>query len=146
MDGGKQFNPEQRKLQWCEHVRRETRVTKKAHEDWKKPYGSWLKANDMNKDITYFNNNKQHKKYSEYDRLFHVDYKYEKKLHRDDRINRLNLNVREEEKPKAVPVLSSSVYGAKPQLEKPSREHFNIESVNKGFYRSRGTNIPCSSD
>nr|XP_004226028.1 uncharacterized protein C5orf49 homolog [Ciona intestinalis] len=146
MEGGEHFTPEQRKLQWCEFVRRERKMCNTAFDAWEKPYGTWLQPNDIGKNISYFNNNKQHGKHSEYERLFHLKHHYEKKLHRDDRANRIGLNVHDEEKDKAVPILSSSVYGSRPPLEKTNREHVIIESVNKGFYRSRGTNIPSSSD
>merc|ERR1719487_2482462 len=87
-------------------------------------------------------NNKQtknHNKVCGYDRLFHITYDYENKLHRDDRASRLGLNVANEEKNKKITILSSSVYGRGELFDPPSREHVVIESVYKGFYRSRGT-------
>ena len=43
---------------------------------------------------------------------------------------------------KKVPQLSSSEYGRLMEIEKTSRDHVRVESVYKGFYRSRGTGIP----
>ena len=43
---------------------------------------------------------------------------------------------------KAVPVLSSSLYGHRPPLEKPSRRHVRVATVKRDFYRHSGTNIP----
>lgn len=146
MESQEHFTPEQKKLQWCEYVRRERRMSNKTYEALETPHGSWLAPDKMKQEITYFNNNKKHTKYSEYERLFHLNHHYEKKLHRDDRANRIGLDVHNEEKDKAVPILSSSVYGSRPPLEQTTRAHVIIESVNKGFYRSRGTNIPSSLD
>ena len=135
------FSPEQQKLQWCEYVKREDRTRRKAHETWRKPYGTWLKPEDAGKEMTYFNNHKERVKYSEYDRLFHLDHHFEKKLHRDDRASRLGLDVGKEEKVKRVPACSSSVYGTRPLLEPPIRDYVKVESVNKGFYEARGPNV-----
>ncbi|XP_039265877.1 cilia- and flagella-associated protein 90-like [Styela clava] len=139
------FTPEQKKLQWCEYVRREKHIADKAYDSWGKAYGTWLTEEQIKQNLSYFNNSKDHKEYSEYERLFHLKRGYEEKLHRDDRANRIGLNVHDEERKKAVPILSSSVYGIRPKLEEQARQHVIIESVNKGFYRSRGTNIPSSS-
>ena len=47
-----------------------------------------------------------------------------------------------QEQTKAVPVLSSSLYGHRPPLEPPSRRHVRVATVKRDFYRHSGTNIP----
>ncbi|XP_033103180.1 uncharacterized protein C5orf49 homolog [Anneissia japonica] len=79
---------------------------------------------------------------STYDRLFHAEEGFHSKIHRDDRQHTMNLNVYSEESSKQIPVLSSSAYGHGKPLEVPSRQHARIERVVKGFYRTRGTNLP----
>lgn len=50
------------------------------------------------------------------------------------------------EKNKAVPILSSSVYGKRNPIDKPSRNHYRIELVRKEFYRNGGANIATERD
>ncbi|PIK62537.1 hypothetical protein BSL78_00543 [Apostichopus japonicus] len=85
----------------------------------------------------------QHQPNSTYDRLFHVKQGYQCKLHRDDREHTIGLDVHGEESQKVIPVLSSSAYGHREALEGPCRQHARIERVMKGFYRTRGTNLPA---
>ncbi|XP_022109202.1 uncharacterized protein C5orf49 homolog [Acanthaster planci] len=142
--------PEELKLLWEEIVGRERRIranhlaTKGAGsgEHWPGVKGLEPTEEQMKTKFTYFNNNKEFSPNSTYDRLFHVKEGYESKLHRDDREHTIGLNVNEEESQKAIPVLSSSAYGHRPILEAPCREHARIERVMKGFYRTRGTNLP----
>ncbi|XP_076113169.1 cilia- and flagella-associated protein 90-like [Mytilus galloprovincialis] len=83
---------------------------------------------------------------STYDRLFHIKYGYDSKLHRDDRgrIKTIGLSVQDEEQQRVIPVLSSSHYGSR--LDKPLesffRKHSKIEHILKGFYYRRGTGLP----
>ncbi|XP_038045043.1 uncharacterized protein C5orf49-like [Patiria miniata] len=142
--------PEELKLLWEEIVGRERRIranhlaTKGAgsREHWPGVQHQQPTEEQMKTKYTYFNNNKEFGPYSTYDRLFHVKEGYESKLHRDDREHTIGLNVHEEESQKAIPVLTSSAYGHRSALEGPCREHVRIERVMKGFYRTRGTNLP----
>ena len=51
------------------------------------------------------------------------------------------LNVHSEESQKSVPILMSSVYGHRPPLETPGREHVRVGLVQRDFYRQCGTNM-----
>ena len=51
------------------------------------------------------------------------------------------LNVHSEEKHKSVPILKSSVYGHRPPLETPGREHVRVGLVQRDIYRQCGTNM-----
>ncbi|XP_071803311.1 cilia- and flagella-associated protein 90-like [Asterias amurensis] len=148
--GMKEPTPEELKLLWEEIVGKERSIranhlaTKGAGsgEQWPGIKGQIPTEEQMAKEHTYFNNNKEHGPNSTYDRLFHVRVGFESKLHRDDREHTIGLNVHQEESKKAVPVLSSSAYGHRLALEEPCRQHVRIERVMKGFYRTRGTNLP----
>ncbi|XP_072037638.1 uncharacterized protein [Amphiura filiformis] len=142
-------SPEELKLLWIELVGREKRVRANhlaikgdGSEEWPGTADQKLTDTEIDTNITYFNNNKEHSPSSTYDRLFHVKTGYQSKLHRDDREHTVGLDVHGEEAKKAIPVLSSSAYGHRPPLEHSSRQHARIERVMKGFYRSRGTNLP----
>ncbi|XP_071498240.1 cilia- and flagella-associated protein 90-like [Diadema antillarum] len=147
--GLSQQTPEQQKLLWVEIVGREQRI-KGSHLAIKgEATGAWTGIKDqlptpdqIAEGITYFNNNKKHEYNSTYDRLFHVKHGYQSKIHRDDREHTRGLNVFEEESNKAVPALTSSAYGHRPPIEMNTRQHARIERVMKGFYRTRGTNLP----
>jgi len=102
------------------------------------------------KERVYFNSDKQERySTSTYDRLFHQDYGYNNKLHRDDREHAKSrgLVVNVEEKTKRVPTLSSSVYGHRvdpPELDPPDRKHVRIALVQSEFYRRTGINVDRS--
>ena len=140
------FNPDQQRKFWSEHVSREQLARNRAHSQWNMPFGSWLSPKEFNKSATYFDNNKVYPRSSEYDRATNSTYSYNQKLSRDDRASRVDLNVLQEERSKSIPILSSSVYGFRTALEAPTREHVRVQCVKKGFYRSRGTNIPVKND
>ena len=74
--------------------------------------------------------------------MFHIEHGYCSSIHRDDRQHTQGLNVHAEEESKAVPLLSSSVYGHRPPLEVPSRQHVRVGLVKRDFYRHRGVGIP----
>ena len=138
------YNPNQKRAVWCEFVARETWDQRRAYLQWNMPYGTKLTAEDLEKEKTYYNNNKEHKKIPIYDRFFDRVERYNQKLHRDDRATRIGLNVINEERKKDVPLLSSSLYGFKPEsLETPSRVHAKVHNIQKQFFRNRGTNLPC---
>ena len=46
-----------------------------------------------------------------------------------------------EESKRAVPVLANSVYGHRPPVEIPDRQHVRVGLVKREFYRATGTNI-----
>ena len=141
--------PQQIHMQWTEYVQREVKDQSKPNIRGHK-YMTFVDDKDMPKDDNYslisssFNNKlpAAANQVSGYDRLFHSSTDYENKIHRDDRASRLGLDVHSEELNKKVPALSSSEYGRHLAIENPVREHVRIESVYKGFYRSRGTGIP----
>ncbi|XP_002739140.1 cilia- and flagella-associated protein 90-like [Saccoglossus kowalevskii] len=147
--GLKNPSPEEIHLLWREIVGRESRI-RQGHlaingdgsEQWPGIKDQEPTEEELKSDFTYFNNNKPSNPISTYDRLFHVKNELHSKLHRDDREHAIGLNVHAEETRKAVPALSSSWYGHRPSLETSSRAHVRIERVLKGFYRTRGTNIP----
>ncbi|XP_071948344.1 cilia- and flagella-associated protein 90-like [Antedon mediterranea] len=145
--GRKIPTPEEVKLRWIEIVRREKNIRKNhlatkgdGSEQW--PGIKPASEEELKEKRTYFNNNKQYQPSSTYDRLFHVEEGFHSKIHRDDRQHTMNLNVFSEESSKQIPVLSSSAYGHGISLEVPSRQHARVERVVKGFYRTRGTNLP----
>ncbi|KAJ7374665.1 hypothetical protein OS493_005006 [Desmophyllum pertusum] len=147
--GLKTYTPEQTKEQWRESMKRENRfrdshlITSSCSEAlskaWKTSFSRHLSSDAV---LNYFNTNKQHDRVSNYDRTFHLKTGYCSKLHRDDREHTRGLNVNAEEQTKAVPVLSSSLYGHRPPLEIPSRRHIRVATVKRDFYRHSGTNIP----
>merc|ERR1712108_70788 len=149
--GKSEHSPQQVHMQWTEFVRREVHDQKKPNYRGK-PYMTFLADKDLaqpDEDYQLISSSFNNKipgpstdLVSGYDRLFHSNTDYENKIHRDDRASRLGLDVYTEEHSKAVPLLASSEYGRTKAIEKPVREHVRIESVYKGFYRSRGTGIP----
>ena len=74
--------------------------------------------------------------------MFHIQHGYCSKIHRDDRQHTQGLDVHAEEQSKNVPMLSSSVYGHRPPLEVPSRQHVRVGLVKRDFYRHCGATIP----
>ena len=46
----------------------------------------------------------------------------------------------DQEKDKAVPILSSSAYGHRKPLEPPSRQHVRVGLIKRDFYRACGPN------
>ncbi|XP_073232585.1 cilia- and flagella-associated protein 90-like [Porites lutea] len=148
--GLKTYTPEQIKEQWRESMKRESRlrdahlITSSCSEELTKAWKTNF-SRHFSSDVAvqnYFNTNKQHERVSNYDRTFHIKSGYCSKLHRDDREHTRGLNVNAEEQIKAVPVLSSSLYGHRPPLENPSRRHVRVATVKRDFYRHSGTNIP----
>ncbi|XP_020614834.1 uncharacterized protein C5orf49 homolog [Orbicella faveolata] len=147
--GLKTYTPEQAKEQWRESMRREillrnshlisSNCSEALSKAWKTNFSRHISSDAV---LNYFNSNKQHDRISNYDRTFHVKTGYCSKLHRDDRVHTRGLNVHAEEQTKAVPVLSSSLYGHRPPLESPSRRHVRVATVKRDFYRHSGTNIP----
>ncbi|XP_015749268.1 PREDICTED: uncharacterized protein C5orf49 homolog [Acropora digitifera] len=149
--GLKTYTHEQKKEQWRESMRTETRfrrthvITSGRNEALSKAWKIKFSRHLCNAEVdnqNYFNTKKQHDKVSNYDRTFHIKTGFCSKLHRDDREHTRGLNVNAEEKTKAVPVLSSSLYGHRPLLETPSRRHVRVATVKRDFYRQSGTNIP----
>ncbi|KAJ8024781.1 hypothetical protein HOLleu_34790 [Holothuria leucospilota] len=148
--GLKNPTPEESKLLWKEIVEREKKIRANhlaikgdgSSAEWPGIKHLLPTKEEMEANNNYFNNKKQHGSSSTYDRLFHVKEGYQCKLHRDDREHTIGLDVHGEEAQKAIPVLSSSAYGHRVALEGPSRQHARIERVMKGFYRTRGTNLP----
>ncbi|XP_068714802.1 cilia- and flagella-associated protein 90-like [Montipora foliosa] len=149
--GVKTYTPEQIKEQWRESMRREIRFRRghlitSGHNEalsnvWKTKFSRHLSVNEAGNQ-NYFNTKKQHEKVSNYDRTFHIKTGFSSKLHRDDREHTRGLNVNAEEQTKAVPVLSSSLYGHRTPLERTSRGHVRVATVKRDFYRQSGTNIP----
>ncbi|KAH9504966.1 hypothetical protein Btru_061177 [Bulinus truncatus] len=95
------------------------------------------------KERTYFNSSsKDHYPGSRYDRLFAISDGYCNKIHRDDREHAKlrGLHAHDEEVEKAVPTLSSSIYGQKLNLhiDHPDRKHVRIGHVKSEFYRRNG--------
>ncbi|XP_071812559.1 cilia- and flagella-associated protein 90-like [Apostichopus japonicus] len=148
--GLKTPTPEESKLLWIEIVAREKKIranhlaTKGNNSaEWPGIQHQLPSKEEMATHHNYFNNEKRHQPNSTYDRLFHVKQGYQCKLHRDDREHTIGLDVHGEESQKVIPVLSSSAYGHREALEGPCRQHARIERVMKGFYRTRGTNLPA---
>lgn len=140
------FNPDQQRKFWYERVIKEKVTRNKAYEQWKRPFGSWLTPIQFNSEANYFDNNKTHPKSSIYDRTTDYSYNYNQKLHRDDRASKVGLDILKEERSKKVPILSSSAYGFRPAIEAPMRDHVRVQWVQKGFFRSNGTNIPLKAN
>ena len=140
------YNPEQKRAVWVEYVTRETRDRNRAYLQWNKPHGTWLTAEQQAQDLTYYDNHKVHKDVPIYDQYFDRTEGYNQKLHRDDRASRTGLNALIEEKNKPVPLLSSNAYGFRPIIETPSRNHVRVQCIQKGFFRSRGANLPLHTD
>ena len=105
-------SPQQQHMQWTEYVHTEIKDQAKPNIKGNK-YMTFLDEETLaNRTENVYNNKekKKHGKVSGYDRLFHITYDYENKLHRDDRASRLGLDVATEEKNKPITTLSSSVY------------------------------------
>ncbi|KAL5021436.1 hypothetical protein ScPMuIL_000591 [Solemya velum] len=83
---------------------------------------------------------------SNFERLFHLKYGYDSKIHRDDRRHVLEIGaaVHDEESKRTIPLLSSSNYGHRlEQTAEPFvRGRVRIEHILKGFYYKRGTGLP----
>lgn len=133
--GRKTYPPVQVEEQWRESVKSEHRIAKshlasKARD----PANATV---DL-KPINCYNNAKDHKERSLYDMTFHFPENFCGKLKRDDMQYTQGLDINAEERTKAVPTLSSSVYGHRPPLEKLERQYAREELVKKDFYRSSG--------
>ncbi|XP_057292197.1 cilia- and flagella-associated protein 90-like [Hydractinia symbiolongicarpus] len=140
--GLKTYTPEETKNQWKETVNRQRLIhmNHKCAEKERKEIKEFKLGNVKN--LSYFNNNKEHCLVSAYDRQFHAEEGYHSKLTRDDRKHMLGLNVNFEERPKKVPILSSSAYGHRKPLEHAQRKFCRVALVRRDFYRDCGTNIP----
>jgi hypothetical protein len=147
--GLKVYTPEQEKEQWKEACTREEKLAKNQVVFTGKVASDGTE-NQASLDLhlvptsNYFNTTKQHSATSTYDRMFHIKEGYCSKLHRDDRQHTRGLDVHSEEVNKAVPVLSSSLYGHRRELEQQSRQHVRVALVQRDFYRFGGTNIPLA--
>lgn len=73
--------------------------------------------------------------------MFHIEHGYCSRIHRDDREHTRGLDVRAEEEERAVPLLSSSMYGNRPPLEVQSRQHVRVGLVKRDFYRHCGATV-----
>ncbi|XP_069770276.1 cilia- and flagella-associated protein 90 [Narcine bancroftii] len=91
-------------------------------------------------EITYFGHQKKEVSVLIYDQVFKVQQGYNDKIHRDDReySHSQGLNVNAEEKARTVPVLSSSLYGKRSQLEPTNRSFVRVARVQTEFYRRNG--------
>uniref|UniRef100_UPI00398EA06B cilia- and flagella-associated protein 90 isoform X2 n=1 Tax=Pristiophorus japonicus TaxID=55135 RepID=UPI00398EA06B len=91
-------------------------------------------------ELTYFGNKKKEVSVLFYDQIFKVQQGYNNKIHRDDREHSRiqGLNVNAEENARIVPVLSSSHYGKRPQLEPTNRTFVRVARVQAEFYRRNG--------
>ena len=138
----KWYTPEQRKLQWEETVKREIHSTNSHPVNKSNPATDVLDSPGVKDAESYFNNHKSYPTSYLYDKAFHIDTDYNAKLKRDDCLHNVGLDVNKEEQPKAVPILSSSMYGHRSPLEQPSNEHYRVAYVRRDFYRSSGTKIP----
>ncbi|XP_008293387.1 uncharacterized protein C5orf49 homolog [Stegastes partitus] len=92
------------------------------------------------KEMTYFNRSSKVPDVSTYDQVFHQAEGYDMKLHRDDRrhYRGRGLNVNEEEKSRAVPVLSSSVYGRRPAIDRPGQQYARVACIKAEFFMKNG--------
>lgn len=133
--GLKTYTPVQLEEQWRESVESEYRVAK-SHPATTKAREP-LNLSDL-KPINCYNNTKTHKERPLYDMTFHFPENFCGKLKRDDMQYTQGLDINTEEKPKAVPTLSSSVYGHRAPIEKLERKHAREELVKKDFFRSSG--------
>lgn len=100
----------------------------------------------LSKERTYYNADKKERyTHNAYDRTFLKDFGFNDKLARCDREHHkaMGLCVNCEELPKAVPCLSSSIYGHRinKPLEQQDRSHVRIAYVANEFYRRNGTNM-----
>ncbi|XP_029370755.1 uncharacterized protein C5orf49 homolog [Echeneis naucrates] len=94
------------------------------------------------KERTYFNRDSKAPEVSMYDRVHHQAEGYDEILHRDDRKHHKGrgLNINEEEKSRAVPVLSSSEYGNRPVpvLYETGRQHARVACIKAEFFMKNG--------
>ncbi|CAF1037775.1 unnamed protein product [Adineta steineri] len=94
------------------------------------------------KERNCFNSTKQTKPSSIYDQIFHIDYTFNPKAHRDDRQHSkfIGLNQPKEEQEKSYPTRSSSIYGRRHNrpLDLNDRSHIRIAHVKNEFYRNNG--------
>ncbi|KAI0217887.1 hypothetical protein LSAT2_030348 [Lamellibrachia satsuma] len=96
---------------------------------------------------TYFNVDRQDRYMDNtYNRLYQQDYGFNNKLHRCDREHAKSrgLKVIKEEESKAVPTLSSSVYGHRlgRPLETRDMKHARVAAVQEEFYRTNTNQVP----
>ncbi|XP_022616660.1 uncharacterized protein C5orf49 homolog [Seriola dumerili] len=94
------------------------------------------------KEMSYFNKNSEVPEVSMYDHVYHQAEGYDMKLHRDDRQHHKGrgLNMNEEEKSRAVPVLSSSEYGSRPvpALYETGRHYARVACIKAEFFMKNG--------
>ena len=138
----KWYTPEQRKLQWEETVKREIHSTNSHPVNKSNPATDVLDSPGVKDAESYFNNHKSYPTSYLYDKTFHINTDYNAKLKRDNHLHNVGLDVSKEEQPKAIPILSSSIYGHRSPLEELSNEHYRVVYVRRDFYHSSGTKIP----
>ncbi|UJR07563.1 hypothetical protein I4U23_011851 [Adineta vaga] len=94
------------------------------------------------KERSYFNATKETKPSSIYDQIFHIQYDFNPKAHRDDRQHSkfIGLNQSKEEDEKTYPTRSSSIYGRRHNqpVDVIDRSHVRIGHVKNEFYRNNG--------
>ncbi|XP_012726320.2 uncharacterized protein C5orf49 homolog [Fundulus heteroclitus] len=93
--------------------------------------------------MSYFNDTKSKvANMSTYDRIFHQVEGYDMKRPRDDRQHwrGRGLNINQEERSRAVPVLSSSEYGRHlpPVPDQTARQYARVASTKSEFYMKNG--------
>ncbi|XP_066936699.1 cilia- and flagella-associated protein 90-like isoform X2 [Clytia hemisphaerica] len=142
--GLKTYTPEETKNQWKETVKRQVEIHRNHNCAANERRRIEKIKNGEYVPTSYFNNNKQHKTPSAYDRQFHMEEGCYSRLKRDDRMASLGLDINAEESNKCVPILSSSSYGHRVPLEKPARKNCRVALVQRDFYRDSGTNIPSN--
>ncbi|XP_062266398.1 cilia- and flagella-associated protein 90 [Platichthys flesus] len=93
-------------------------------------------------DMSYFHQESKVPEVSMYDRVYHQAEGYDMKLHRDDRKHSKGrgLDINKEERSRAVPVLSSSVYGHRPvpALDVTGRQYAHVACVRTEFFMKNG--------
>ncbi|XP_029976499.1 uncharacterized protein C5orf49 homolog [Salarias fasciatus] len=94
------------------------------------------------KEASYFSKEPQAPDVSTYDQLFNQAEGYDMRLHRDDRrhCKGRGLDINQEERSRAVPVLSSSVYGHRPApaLLQTGRQHARVARIQADFFMKNG--------
>ncbi|XP_039978245.1 uncharacterized protein C5orf49 homolog [Xiphias gladius] len=94
------------------------------------------------KEMSYFDKDSKVTEVSMYDQVYHQAEGYDIKLHRDDRkhYKGRGLDINEEEKSRAVPVLSSSEYGRRPVpvLYETGRQHARVACIKAEFFMRNG--------
>ncbi|CAH1164409.1 unnamed protein product [Phaedon cochleariae] len=121
-------------------------VLKNRQEAWKKIDDNGWKAApvDLDKEITFFNNNSQHRSLPEYDLYFAYTKTlplWDERKNRDNRrfLPDIHENIFQQEKDKPVPALSSMNYGrpCRTTYDKPEGT-FRRQNATSDFKRRRG--------